>query len=77
MLKGGPALTNGDDMRTYKYKAMPEFALEFYKENGMEVHFDTELFNGVLTIEAPDEETADKIRMTFSDIRMWEKVDGE
>jgi hypothetical protein len=54
---------------------MPDFALEYYKENGMEVHFDTELFNGVLTIEAPDEETADKIRMTFSDIRMWEKIE--
>jgi hypothetical protein len=62
-------------MNTYKYKAVPSVALEFYRENGMEVQFDTELFNGVLTIDAPDEETADKIRMTFTDIRMWEKVD--
>jgi hypothetical protein len=32
------------------------------------------LFNAVLTIEAPDEDTADKIRMTVSDITMWEKI---
>lgn len=59
------------------YKATREVALEFYKENGMELTFDPELFNGVLTIEAPDEETADKIRMTYTDIRMWEKVEEE
>jgi hypothetical protein len=62
-------------MKTYKYKAVPSVALATYQDNGMQVQFDTELFNGVLTIDAPDEETADKIRMTFTDIRMWEKVD--
>jgi hypothetical protein len=64
-------------MNIYTYRVIREVALDFYKENGMEVHFDTELFNGVLSIEAPDEETADKIRMTFSDIRMWEKIEDE
>jgi hypothetical protein len=62
-------------MKTYKYRAVPSAALATYEDNGMQVQFDTELFNGVLTIDAPDEETADKIRMTFTDIRMWEKVD--
>lgn len=64
-------------MKTYKYRALRSSALDTYAENGMSLSFDPELFNGVLTIEAPDEETADKIRMTFTDIRMWEKVDGE
>ena len=64
-------------MDKYTYRVTPEFALKFYRENGMTVGFDESLFNGVLTIEAPDEDTADKIRMTFTDIRMWEKVDGE
>jgi hypothetical protein len=41
----------------------------------MNVEFDPEFFNGVLIVDAPDEETADKIRMTFTDIRMWEKID--
>lgn len=58
----------------FKYKASPDFALSFYEENGQTVTFDTELFNGTLIIEAPDEDTADKIRMTITDIRMWEKV---
>jgi Lon protease-like protein len=43
----------------------------------MEVHFDPELFNGVLVVQAPDEETSDRIRSTFTDIRMWEKVEDE
>jgi hypothetical protein len=64
-------------MNTYRYKVVWEAALQLYKENGMDVEFDPKFFNGVLIVEAPDEETADKIRMTFSDIRMWEKVDGE
>jgi hypothetical protein len=59
----------------FKYKAQSDFALELYKENGQAVTFDTALFNGTLVIEAPDEATADKIRMTITDIRMWEKVD--
>jgi len=52
-------------------------ALDTYAENGMTLSFDPELFNGVLTIEAPDEDTADKIRMTFTDIRMWQKDEEE
>jgi len=58
----------------FNYIATPDFALEFYKENGQTVSFDTNLFNAKLTIEAPDEDTADKIRMTITDIRMWEKA---
>ena len=57
----------------FKYRATPEFALEFYRENGQTVSFDVNLFNATLIIEAPDEDTADKIRMTITDIRMWEK----
>lgn len=64
-------------MNKYTYRALRSSALDTYEDNGMTLSFDPELFNGVLTIEAPDEETADKIRMTFTDIRMWEKVDGE
>jgi hypothetical protein len=62
-------------MKTYKYKVDQEIALAFYKENGMEVDFDPELFNGVLIVEAPDEKTSERIRSTFTDIRMWEKID--
>jgi hypothetical protein len=58
----------------FKYRATPDFALEFYKENGQAVTFDVDLFNAKLSIEAPDEETADKIRMTITDIRMWQKA---
>lgn len=58
----------------FKYYATPDFALEFYRENGQTVSFDIDLFNATLTIEAPDEDTADKIRMTITDIRMWEKA---
>jgi hypothetical protein len=61
-------------MNSYLYKVIPSVALDFYKQNGMEAQFDAELLNGTLTIEAPDEETADKIRMTYTDIRMWEKI---
>lgn len=63
-------------MKTYKYKAVPEVALEFYRENGMEVKFDPELFNGVLTIHAASEELADHIRSTITDMRMWEKIEA-
>jgi hypothetical protein len=62
-------------MKTFKYRVIQEVALAFYKENGMEVHFDTELFNGVLIVEAPDEETSERIRSTFTDLRMWERVE--
>ena len=58
----------------FKYYATPEFALEFYKENGQTVSFNVDLFNATLTIEAPNEDIADKIRMTITDIRMWEKA---
>jgi hypothetical protein len=63
-------------MNIYTYKVIPEVSLDFYRQNGMEVQFDPELFNGLLVVQAPDEDTADKIRMTFTDIRMWKKVDG-
>jgi hypothetical protein len=62
-------------MNIYTYKVIPEVALDFYKQNGMQLSFDAELLNGLLVIQAPDEETADKIRMTFTDIRMWKRVD--
>ena len=74
MLAGGPALTNGDEMNTYKYKIKPDVALEFYKQNGMEVGFDPAALNGVLMIDAPDEDTAELMRKTFTDIRMWERT---
>jgi hypothetical protein len=61
----------------FKYKAVIGPTLDTYKEHGMEFTADEELFNGLLIIEAPDEETADIIRMTYSDIRMWEKVVSE
>lgn len=62
-------------MTKFTYRALRSAALDTYEDNGMTLSFDPELFNGVLTIEAPDEATADKIRMTFTDIRMWEKTD--
>lgn len=61
-------------MNIYRYRAISSVALQFYEENGMELQFDVDLLNGILSIEAPDEATADQIRMTFTDIRMWEKV---
>ena len=63
-----------EDNMEFKYRATPDFALDFYKENGQEISFDINLFNAMLIIEAPDEDTADKIRMTITDIRMWEKI---
>lgn len=64
-------------MEKFTYRVSREAAFSMYKENGMAITFDESLFNGLLVIEAPDEETADKIRMTFTDIRMWEKVENE
>jgi hypothetical protein len=58
----------------FKYRATPDFALSFYEENGQTVSFDRDLFNALLVIDAPDEDTADKIRKTITDIRMWEKA---
>jgi hypothetical protein len=58
----------------FKYRATPDFALALYKENGQTVSFDLDLFNAILTIEAPDEDTADQIRFTITDSRMWEKA---
>ena len=64
-------------MKKFTYRALRSESLDTYEENGMELTFDPDLFNGVLTIEAPDEETADKIRMTYTDIRMWERVSDD
>jgi hypothetical protein len=61
-------------MNTYTYRIIPEVALDFYRENGMTLTFDEALMDGELIITAPDEETADSIRKTFTDIRMWEKI---
>jgi hypothetical protein len=58
----------------FSYRATPDFALAFYEENGQTVSFNVDLFNATLSIEAPDEDTADKIRMTITDIRMWERI---
>jgi hypothetical protein len=58
----------------FKYRATPDSVLKFFNESGQKLFFDIELFNATLTIEAPDEDTADKIRMTVSDITMWEKI---
>jgi hypothetical protein len=62
-------------MNIYTYKVIPEVALDFYRENGMELKFDSQVLNGLLVVQATDEDTADKIRMTFTDIRMWKRVD--
>jgi hypothetical protein len=62
-------------MNTYKYKVIKDIALAVYAEHGMETDFDVEKFNGVLVVEAPDEETSEKIRSTFTDIRMWERIE--
>jgi len=59
-------------MNTYRYKVIPSKALEMYAENGMETEFDEALLNGVLIVEAESEAEADKFRMTYTDIRMWE-----
>lgn len=61
-------------MNVYKYRIAPAAALKTYEENGMTAEFDVETLNGELIITAPDEETADKMRMTYTDIRMWEKI---
>jgi hypothetical protein len=58
----------------FRYKVVIGPTLDTYKEHGLEFTLDHELFNGLLVIEAPDEDTADKIRMTYTDIRMWEKI---
>jgi hypothetical protein len=58
----------------FKYGATPDSVLKFFNESGQKLFFDIELFNATLTIEAPDEDTADKIRMTVSDITMWKKL---
>jgi hypothetical protein len=58
----------------FKYRATPDSVLKFFKESNQKLFFDIALFNAILTIEAPDEDTADKIRMTVSDITMWEKA---
>jgi hypothetical protein len=58
----------------FKYRATPDSVLKFFEESNQTLFFDIALFNATLTIEAPDEDTADKIRMTVSDITMWEKV---
>jgi hypothetical protein len=72
-----PSATLEIMMKKFTYRVSREAAFKMYKENGMAITFDESLFNGLLVIEAPDEETADKIRMTFTDIRMWEKAENE
>jgi hypothetical protein len=57
----------------FKYKATPDSVLKFFKESNQKLFFDIALFNAILIIEAPDEDTADKIRMTVTDITMWER----
>lgn len=74
-LTNGMRRANVQIMNKYSYRVKRDPAFDMYKQNGMSVTFDPELFNGLLTIEAPDEETADKIRMTYTDITMWEKVE--
>jgi hypothetical protein len=64
-------------MKKFTYKLIPATALEFYKENGMTTSFDESLLNAQLIIEAKDEATADKYRMTCTDIRMWEQVQND
>lgn len=61
----------------FKYRILLEPTLETYKVNNQEFTGDVETFNGILTVEAPDEAAADKIRQTYTDIRMWEKVTSE
>jgi len=61
-------------MTEFKYRIKPDKALEIYAQNGQTATFDTNLMDGMLIVNAPDEATADKIRMTFADIRMWEKI---
>lgn len=39
----------------------------------MNVEFDEAFLNAYLVVEAEDEATADKFRMTCTDIRMWER----
>jgi hypothetical protein len=58
----------------FKYRAIAETAIKTYEDHGMTFTPDLSLFNGILTLEAPDEDTADKIRMTYTDTRMWEKI---
>ena len=60
-------------MNKYTYKLVPSAALKTYEENGMTADFDVETLNGYLIVEAEDAETAEKMRMTYTDIRMWEK----
>lgn len=61
-------------MNVYKYRVIPSTALDTYEENGMAATFDIETLNGELIIHAPDEDTADKMRMTYTDIRMWQRI---
>ena len=61
-------------MEFYRYRAVVGPTLETYKEHGMEFTLDEKSFNGYLIVEAPDEDTADKIRRTYTDTRMWEKI---
>lgn len=67
--EGSKLLTNA-----YKYRIIPAAALETYEENGMTAEFDVKTLNGELTIYAPDEETAELMRRTYTDIRMWEQI---
>ncbi len=60
-------------MQVYLYKIVPDQAIAVYEQNGQKVVVDPSLINGTLAIDAPDEDTAEKIRLMLTDIRMWEK----
>lgn len=66
----GPKLS----MNVYRYRIVPAAAVKTYEENGMTAEFDVETLNGELIIHAPDEETANRMRWTYTDIRMWEQI---
>lgn len=71
-----PGEDDGSKLSTnvYRYQIVPAAAVKTYEENGMTAEFDVETLNGELIIHAPDEETADRMRWTYTDIRMWEKI---
>jgi hypothetical protein len=58
----------------FYYRIRPDVALAVYGQNGMTPDFNPALMNGYLLIETTDEDTADKIRKTFTDVTMWERI---
>jgi hypothetical protein len=61
-------------MEVFIYKIDVDQAISVYQQNGQKVVIDPSLINGTLYIDAPDEDTAEKIRLMLTDIRMWTKV---